>query len=116
MTVQPKYFIMPPSTTSEIQIQLVTRKTVNIITASSRSTSYGRNDPKSKQYDPSFPKPVTLPNSNAKRFVLHEVEAWVRAQITRRDSLAGPKESEQPESLPEPIQYHGKNQSDRGHS
>lgn len=70
----------------ERPLELILRSTLQVITGTSRATTYARNDPKSNQFDPNFPKPVRLPGSNAVRFVRHEVEDYVRALIQKRDA------------------------------
>jgi prophage regulatory protein len=49
----------------------------------SRSSVYDRLNPRSKRYDPDFPKPVKL--NRASRWLLSEVEEWIRSKISCRD-------------------------------
>lgn len=49
----------------------------------SRSSIYDRLNRRSKRYDPDFPRPVKL--NNASRWLLSEVEAWIKSKISFRD-------------------------------
>jgi prophage regulatory protein len=49
----------------------------------SRSSVYDRLNPRSKRYDPDFPKPVKL--NRASRWLLSEVEEWIRNKMSCRD-------------------------------
>lgn len=49
----------------------------------SRSSIYDRLNPKSPQYDPTFPKPISL-GASAIGFVEAEVESWLRQKIQAR--------------------------------
>ena len=50
----------------------------------SRSGIYDRLDPKSRRFDPTFPKPVKL-GKHAIGFVEEEVDAWIESLIAKRD-------------------------------
>lgn len=51
----------------------------------SRSAIYERLDPKSRYYDPDFPKPIKLGNgaNPPVGWLEHEVDAWLNAQIAK---------------------------------
>ncbi len=49
----------------------------------SRSSIYDRLNPRSKRYDPDFPKPVKL--NRASRWLVSEVEEWIRNKMSCRD-------------------------------
>ena len=51
----------------------------------SRSTIYDRLNPKSKRYDPDFPKPVKF--GHLTRWRLSEVQAWIQSKIDTRNLL-----------------------------
>lgn len=53
--------------------RLLRRKQIEQLFGISRSTIYARLDPKSKQYDPSFPRPIQLGASTP-------LVAWVEAE------------------------------------
>lgn len=53
--------------------RLLRRKQIEQLFGISRSTIYARLDPKSKQYDPDFPKPIKLSASS-------DSVAWVEAE------------------------------------
>ena len=55
-----------------------------------KTSVYDRMDPASPRYDPSFPAPVRF-GTGAVRWVETEVDAWVQAQIDRRDAQAAAK-------------------------
>lgn len=46
----------------------------------SRSSIYGRLDPKSRQYDASFPKPIKLGASTV-GWIEEEIQAWIEEKI-----------------------------------
>lgn len=52
----------------------------------SRSSIYDRLNPRSKRYDPDFPKPIKL--NRASRWLLSEVEEWIRNKMTSRNRAA----------------------------
>ena len=66
---------------NHIRESLLTRQQVERITGLGRSALAERRNPKSAQYDPLFPAPITLSGANSKRYVESEVMAWVRAKI-----------------------------------
>ena len=52
----------------------------------SRSSIYDRLNPRSKRYDPDFPKPIKL--NRASRWLLSEVEEWIRNKMSSRNRAA----------------------------
>lgn len=55
------------------------------MTGMSRSTVYSLMNPKSKYFDPTFPKPVALtPNGRSKAWNRAEVEAWMLSRLNAR--------------------------------
>ena len=52
----------------------------------SRSSIYDRLNPRSKRYDPDFPKPIKL--NRASRWLLSEVEEWIRKKMSSRNRAA----------------------------
>ena len=69
---------------------LLRRQEVERRTGYAKSAIYSRMDPRSKFFDPTFPKPVSLggapDNPTAVRWVEHEVDAWIAARIEARDT------------------------------
>lgn len=63
---------------------ILRRKQVEDRTGLKRSTLYTRIDPRSKYFDPAFPKPVKL-GANAIGWIAEEIEAWIRSRIDSRD-------------------------------
>lgn len=52
-----------------------------------RSSIYGKLDPKCKQFDPSFPKPVRL-GGRSIGWVDFEISQWLEARVAERDAKA----------------------------
>ncbi|MBJ9905956.1 MULTISPECIES: helix-turn-helix transcriptional regulator [Acinetobacter] len=52
----------------------------------SRSSIYDRLNPRSKRHDPDFPKPIKL--NRASRWLLSEVEEWIRNKMSSRNRAA----------------------------
>lgn len=52
----------------------------------SRSSIYDQLNPRSKRYDPDFPKPIKL--NRASRWLLSEVEEWIRNKMSSRNRAA----------------------------
>ena len=52
----------------------------------SRSSIYDRLNPRSKRYDPDFPKPIKL--NRASRWLLSKVEEWIRNKMSSRNRAA----------------------------
>lgn len=52
----------------------------------SRSSIYDRLNPRSKRYDPDFPKPIKL--NRASRWLLSEVEERIRNKMSSRNRAA----------------------------
>lgn len=65
---------MKTSPQGENPHRLLRRKQVENLLGISRSTIYARLDPKSKNYDPSFPSPIRLTASTTSI-------AWVEAEV-----------------------------------
>jgi len=71
-------------------LRLIRRPEVEKITGLKRSSLYSKMDAKSKQFDPLFPRPVSLSSSasgnGSKAWVESEVHEWVahRIAISRR--------------------------------
>lgn len=63
--------------------QMIKRIDVENMTGLSRSTIYDRINPKSKRYDPDFPKPVKF--GHLTRWRLCEVQGWIQSKIEARD-------------------------------
>lgn len=59
---------------------------VKEITGLSRSTIYAMLNPKSKYFDPSFPKQIKLSNASrsAVAWLLAEIEAWQMSRLEAR--------------------------------
>lgn len=60
--------------------RLLRRKQVEQAIGLSRSTIYARLDPKSPQYDPTFPKPITL-GSMSVAWIEAEIQNWIASRI-----------------------------------
>lgn len=68
------------------QLTILRRKQVEEKLGLSRSTIYGRINPKSDNYDPTFPKPIELGFNMANPpvgWIESEVDAWLIAQIEK---------------------------------
>ena len=52
----------------------------------SRSSIYDQLNPRSKRHDPDFPKPIKL--NRASRWLLSEVEEWIRNKMSSRNRAA----------------------------
>ncbi|WP_423709280.1 helix-turn-helix transcriptional regulator [Undibacterium sp. WLX3042] len=63
--------------------QLLRRQQVELMTGLKRSSIYGRMNPQCKQYDPSFPKPVSLSvaGKGSVAWIASEVDAWIAGRI-----------------------------------
>jgi len=65
-----------------ISYRLIRRAQVELMLGISRSTIYVRLDPKSKQYDPDFPKPIQLcPSSTSVAWVENECQEYIALRI-----------------------------------
>ena len=66
-----------------IQPQLLRRQQVEVLTGLKRSSIYGRINPGCKQYDPDFPKPISLSTGagGGVAWVASEVTDWIEARI-----------------------------------
>lgn len=62
---------------SAIAYRLLRRKQLEQLFGISRSTIYARLDPKSKQYDPAFPKPIRLGLTSSIAWVEAEAQAYI---------------------------------------
>lgn len=72
-------------------LTILRRKQVEARTGLSRSTIYGRLNPKSASYDPDFPKPIELGRGMLNPpvgWIEAEVEAWIAAQIEKSRKAA----------------------------
>lgn len=70
---------------------IIRRKQLEARTGLSRSTIYGRLNPKSPQYDPTFPTPIELGHGMLNPpvgWVESEVNAWITDQITNSRKAA----------------------------
>lgn len=70
-----------PELLSGVCENLINDAEVGRITGIGRTARAERRNPKSKYYDPAFPKAVTIGGANSVRYVESEVRAWVRAKI-----------------------------------
>lgn len=66
-----------------VKPRLLRRQQVESITGLKRSSIYNRLNPRSKQYDASFPRPITLSSTKkgSVAWVVEEVYAWVSSKI-----------------------------------
>jgi predicted DNA-binding transcriptional regulator AlpA len=73
--------------------QLIRRQQVELMTGLKRSSIYGRMNPQCKQYDPDFPKPVSLSTGGkgSVAWIASEVNAWIEAVLWQADSVASVK-------------------------
>ena len=69
---------------NEYQYKIFNIKSVIEITALSRSTIYELINPKSKYYDPSFPKPLHL-TQNRIGWLSKDIYAWLELKIAQRE-------------------------------
>ena len=72
---------MQTSAQGAIAHRLLRRKQVEQALGISRSTIYARLDPKSRQYDPEFPKPISLSSTTTG---IAWIDAEIQAYISRR--------------------------------
>lgn len=63
------------------ELRILRRRELEARLKLSRSTIYDRIDPKSKRYDPSFPKPIRLGTGSAIGWIESEVDNYLRQQI-----------------------------------
>lgn len=63
------------------QHYLLRRQQVEGVTGLSRSAIYSRLDSKSRYYDPTFPRPISL-GANTVAWVEAEIQAWINSKIT----------------------------------
>lgn len=73
------------SATASLSFKMISRSDLEDLTGLSRSTIYDRINPKSKRYDPDFPKPVKF--GHLTRWRLSEVQAWILSKIEARNLL-----------------------------
>ncbi len=71
--------------TNDAANRILRLKTVRELTGLARSTIYAKLDPYSKQYDPSFPRSVSL-GARAVGFPEDEIREWIAARIAARDA------------------------------
>lgn len=72
-------------------LTILRRKQVEARTGLSRSTIYSRLNPKSPNYDPTFPKPIELGRGMKNPpvgWLESEVESWLTAQIEQSRKAA----------------------------
>lgn len=83
--------MLEPKTLQEaIPLRLIRRKQLEQLLGISRSTIYARLDPKSKQYDPAFPKPIQLGTfSTSIAWVEAEAQAYIAHLIAGSRNKAG---------------------------
>ena len=63
-------------------LTILRRKQVEVKIGLSRSTIYDRINPKSPQFDPTFPKPIRLgAKAGAIGFIEGEIDAWIDSRI-----------------------------------
>lgn len=55
------------------------RPQVQTKTGLSKSTIYAKLDPESRQYDPSFPRPISL-GARAVGWLSHEIDEWIASR------------------------------------
>lgn len=76
---------------SAVKDALLKRQEVERLTGLGRSAIYSRLSPGHRQYDPSFPKPVSLGGTADRptcvRWVASEVSDWIESRIAERDQL-----------------------------
>lgn len=63
--------------------QILRRREVEKLTGLSRSTIYDKINPKAAQYDPLFPKPISLAAKSV-GWIESEVHAWVDGRAAMR--------------------------------
>lgn len=81
----PKSAVFPaPITQGAIMHRLLRRKEVEQTLGISRSSIYARLDPKSTQYDPTFPRPIQL--GGAVAWVNSEIQAFIDLKISARNT------------------------------
>ncbi|MBR7782606.1 helix-turn-helix transcriptional regulator [Undibacterium luofuense] len=68
---------------SSSQIRLLRRVQVEALTGLKRSSIYGRLNPNCKQFDKTFPRPISLSPTNRGSVAWLEVEvmAWIQGRI-----------------------------------
>ena len=65
-------------------MKIYRRKDVEAKLCISRSSIYDRLDPKSKRYDPTFPRPLKM--GHMVGWLESEIDAWIKSRISARDS------------------------------
>ncbi|OUY08543.1 helix-turn-helix transcriptional regulator [Acinetobacter populi] len=65
--------------------KMIKRIDLEKLTGLSRSTIYDHLNPKSKRYDPEFPRPIKF--GHLSRWRLSEVQGWIQSKIKARDLL-----------------------------
>lgn len=76
-------------TKTQAEFTILRRKQVEARTGLSCSTLYERINPKHRNYDPTFPKPIALGNGKNPPvgWVESEVNRWIAAQVQKSRSL-----------------------------
>ena len=79
----------------QLQNALIRRHQVERLTAISRSGIYSRLDPKSLNYDPSFPKPIAL-SATSVAWIESEIQEWIlkRIKVSREPGAAETRRQE----------------------
>lgn len=73
--------------TSIVMTKIISIKDVTELTGLSRSTIYEMVNPRSKYFDASFPKKVSL-TINRVGWVASEINQWIESRIALRDQQA----------------------------
>ncbi|MGF6766024.1 prophage regulatory protein [Paraburkholderia sp. GAS33] len=77
-------------------------KALKLKTGISGSSVYNKTNPRSKYYDPTFPKPVRLGASSV-GWLESEVDAWLEAQIQSRSATVSTMVAESPAQTVSPF-------------
>ena len=64
--------------------KLMTINDVSISTGLSRSTIYEKVNPKSRYYDPTFPKQIFL-STNRVAWLVDEINSWIESRMAQRN-------------------------------
>jgi len=72
----------------EVAMRLIKRRQVAAKLAACIDSTYERQNPNSKYYDPEFPKEISMsPTSRGRYFIEEEVDAYIALKAARRDQL-----------------------------
>lgn len=61
---------------------------IDALLGTSKSSRFARQDPKSPQYDPSWPLPVKL-SARSTGYLVHEIERWLASRPRTRPTILG---------------------------